>query len=104
MVASTPRVPSSSTIPRSEQSTIMDMLQHIHWQQQAYWRYAKIQDDLIRDAFKKIFHNPFIFVPRFSNLIFEPWTPLSRKEQDDLSKDENDEAKARSYIEGSANK
>lgn len=86
------------------------MLQQIQWQQQTYWRHAKIQDNLIRDTFKKIFHNLFVFVPKFPDFIFKSWTLFLRKGQDNLStsnmenKDNNDEAKPGSDTEEYANK
>ncbi|KAK5793893.1 hypothetical protein PVK06_035066 [Gossypium arboreum] len=41
-------------------------------------------------------------IPR--NFIIGPWTPMSKKEQDDPCKNKNDEAKEGSDSEGSANK
>ncbi len=31
---------------RDELSKLMDIMQHMQWQQQAYWKYSKIMDDL----------------------------------------------------------
>lgn len=58
----------------------------------------------MRGAFTKVFHDQLVFVPKFSNFIFDPWTPMSRKERGDSSKNKDDEAKDRSDFEGSANK
>ncbi|KAH1122502.1 hypothetical protein J1N35_005662 [Gossypium stocksii] len=57
---------------RDELSKLMDIMQHMQWQQQAYWRYSKIRDDSMRSAFKKIYNDLFIFVPVFPGFIFEP--------------------------------
>ncbi|KAK5812267.1 hypothetical protein PVK06_027694 [Gossypium arboreum] len=65
---------------RDELSKLMDIMQHMQWQQQAYWRYSKKRDNSIRSALKKIYNDPFIFVPEFPDFIFEPWSPLSKKE------------------------
>ncbi|KAH1130012.1 hypothetical protein J1N35_001390 [Gossypium stocksii] len=62
----------------------MAMLQHMQLYQQDYWRYPKIWDDSIRDAFKKYIMS-FVFVPEFPNFILEPWTPILRKEKDKLN-------------------
>ncbi|KAK5845507.1 hypothetical protein PVK06_001698 [Gossypium arboreum] len=50
---------------RDELSKLMDIIQHMQWQQQAYWRYSNIRDDSIRSALKKIYNDPFNFVPKF---------------------------------------
>ncbi|KAH1107799.1 hypothetical protein J1N35_011567 [Gossypium stocksii] len=89
---------------RDELSKLMDIMQHMQWQQQAYLRYLKIRDDSMKSALKKIYNDPFIFVSEFLDFIFEPWSPLSKKEQSDSCKGNNDEAKDESNSEGSANK
>ncbi|KAK5824798.1 hypothetical protein PVK06_019582 [Gossypium arboreum] len=50
---------------RYELSKLIDIMQHMQWQQQAYWKYSKIRDEPMRSAFKKIYNDPFIFVPEF---------------------------------------
>ncbi|KAH1067934.1 hypothetical protein J1N35_032921 [Gossypium stocksii] len=50
---------------RDELSELMDLMQHMQWQQQAYWRYSKIRDDSMRSTLRKIYNDPFIFVPSF---------------------------------------
>ena len=52
----------------------------------------------------KIYNDPFIFVPEFPDFIFEPWSPLLKKERSDSCKDNNDGAKDGSNSEESANK
>ncbi|KAK5775698.1 hypothetical protein PVK06_043623 [Gossypium arboreum] len=89
---------------QDELSKLMDIMQHMHWQQQAYWRYSKIRDNSIRSAFTKIYNDPFIFVPEFPDFIFEPWSPLSKEERSDSCKGNYDGAKDKSNLEGSANK
>ncbi|KAK5785413.1 hypothetical protein PVK06_039996 [Gossypium arboreum] len=90
---------------RDELSNLIDIMQHMQWQQQAYWRYSKIRDDSMRSAFTKIYNDPFIFVLEFPNFIFEPWSPLSKKEKRSNScKGNNDEAKDESNSKGSTNK
>ncbi|KAH1064003.1 hypothetical protein J1N35_028990 [Gossypium stocksii] len=74
-------------------------MQHIQWQQQAYWRYSKIRDDLMRSALRKIYNDAFIFVPEFPDYIFEPWSPLSKKEQSDSCKNKDDGVKEESNSE-----
>ncbi|KAK5842769.1 hypothetical protein PVK06_005160 [Gossypium arboreum] len=98
------RVQPPSPDLRDELSKLMDIMQHMQWQQQAYWRYSKIRDDSMRGALKKIYNDPFIFVPRFSDFIFEPWSLLSKKERSNSCKGNNDEAKDESNCEGSTNK
>ena len=51
--AGTPMFRAQSPSPdfRDELSNLMDLMQHMQWQQQAYWRYSKIRDDSIRSAF-----------------------------------------------------
>ncbi|KAH1039537.1 hypothetical protein J1N35_041280, partial [Gossypium stocksii] len=39
-------------------SKLMDIMQHMQWQQQPYWRYSKIRDDSMRSALMKIYNNP----------------------------------------------
>ena len=58
----------------------------------------------MRSAFKKIYNDPFIFVPKFPDFIVEPWSPLSKKERSDSCKGDSDGAKDKSNSEGSANK
>ncbi|KAH1082635.1 hypothetical protein J1N35_022396 [Gossypium stocksii] len=65
---------------RDELSKLMDVMQHMQWQQQAYWRYSKIRDNSMRSALMKIFNDLFIFVPKFPDFIFEPWSLLSKRE------------------------
>ncbi|KAK5772162.1 hypothetical protein PVK06_048438 [Gossypium arboreum] len=89
---------------RDELSKLMDLMQHMQWQQQAYWRYSKIRDDSMRSAFKKIYNDPFIFVPKFPDFIFEPWSSLSKKKQSDSCKGDSDGAKDESNSKRSANK
>ncbi|KAK5802573.1 hypothetical protein PVK06_030177 [Gossypium arboreum] len=89
---------------RDELSKLMDIMQHIQWQQQAYWRYLKIRDDFMRSAFTKRYNDPFIFVPAFPDFIFEPWSPQSKRERSDSCKNKDDGAKYESNSEGSANK
>ncbi|KAH1097334.1 hypothetical protein J1N35_014255 [Gossypium stocksii] len=87
------RAPLPSPDLRDELSKLMDIMQHMQWQQQAYWRYSKIRDDSMRSVLKKIYNDPFIFVPEFLDFIFEPWSPLSKNERSDSCKGNNDEAK-----------
>ncbi|KAH1073474.1 hypothetical protein J1N35_025802 [Gossypium stocksii] len=96
--------PPPSSDVRDELSKLMDLMQHMQWQQQAYWRYSKLRDDSMRSTLKKIYNNPFIFVPEFPDFIFEPWSSLSKKEQSDSCQGNNDGAKDESISEGSANK
>ncbi|KAH1038538.1 hypothetical protein J1N35_040281 [Gossypium stocksii] len=63
---------------RDELSKLMDLMQYMQWQQQAYWRYSKLRDDSIQSVLKKIYNDLFIFVPEFLD---EPWTPFSKKER-----------------------
>ena len=58
----------------------------------------------MRSALTKIYNDPFIFVPEFSDYIFEPWNPLLKKERSDSCKDNNDGEKDESNSKGSANK
>ena len=58
----------------------------------------------MRSALKKIYNDPFIFVLEFPNFIFEPWSPLLKKERSDSCKGNNDGAKDESNSEGSANR
>ncbi|KAH1091497.1 hypothetical protein J1N35_018754 [Gossypium stocksii] len=104
--AGTPMYRTQSPSPdfQDELSNLMDFMQHMQWQQQAYWRYSKMRDDSFRSAFQRIYNDPFIFVPEFPDFIFEPWTPLSKKELGDSCKGDNDGAKDESKMEGSANK
>ena len=51
-----------------------------------------------------MFHNLFVFVPEFLDFIFDPWTPMSRKEWGNSSKNKDDKAKEGSNFEGSTNK
>ncbi|KAK5794229.1 hypothetical protein PVK06_035446 [Gossypium arboreum] len=64
---------------RDELSKLKDIMHHMEWQQQAYWRYSKIRDDSMRCALKNIYNDPFISLPEFPNFIFEPWSPLSKR-------------------------
>ncbi|KAK5840058.1 hypothetical protein PVK06_008926 [Gossypium arboreum] len=89
---------------QDELSKLMDIMQHMQWQQQAYWRYSKIRDDSMRGALTKIYNDPFIFVPNFPDFIFEPWSPLSKKEQSDSCKNKDDGAKDELNLEGFTNK
>ncbi|KAH1046733.1 hypothetical protein J1N35_037517 [Gossypium stocksii] len=89
---------------RDELSKLMDTMQHMQWQQEAYWRYSKIRDNSMRSALMKIYNYPFIFVPEFSNFIFEPWSPLSKKDGSDSWTGNNNGAKDKSNSEGSTNK
>lgn len=73
----TPAFPSSKAATQSDQFEIMSMLQHMHQQQEAYWRYAKIRDNSIRGAFRKLTRNLFDFVSEFPDFVFGPWTPTS---------------------------
>ena len=82
----------------------MDIMQHMQWQQQAYWKYSKIRDGSMRSALTKIYNDPLIFVPEFPDYIFEPLSPLSKKKRSDSCKDNNDRAKDESNSKGSANK
>ncbi|KAH1039353.1 hypothetical protein J1N35_041096 [Gossypium stocksii] len=81
---------------RDELYKLMDLMQHMQWQQQAYWKYSKIRDDSMRSALKKIYNDPFIFVPEFPDFIFEPWSSLSKRDQSDSCKGNNDGAKDKS--------
>ncbi|KAH1039340.1 hypothetical protein J1N35_041083 [Gossypium stocksii] len=89
---------------RDELSKLMDLMQHMQWQQQAYWRYSKIRDDSMMSALRKIYNDPFIFVPEFPDFIFEPWSSLSKREQSDSCKGNNDGEKDELNSEGLANK
>ncbi|KAH1056843.1 hypothetical protein J1N35_034908 [Gossypium stocksii] len=89
---------------RDELSKLMDIMLHMQWQQQAHWRYSKIRDDSMRSALRKIYNDPFIFVPEFPDFIFEPWSSLSKRERNNSCKGNNDGAKDESNLEGSANK
>lgn len=62
---------STSTIPQTDQLTIMDFLQHMHRQQKAYWRYAKIRDDSNRATFQKKKLRSFDSLLEFSDFFFE---------------------------------
>ena len=53
-----------------EFSIMMDMMKFMHNQQQAYWKYAKVRNDSVRNNFKSISN---YFVPEFPNHIFETW-------------------------------
>ncbi|KAK5839813.1 hypothetical protein PVK06_008653 [Gossypium arboreum] len=64
---------------RDELSKLMDLMQHMQWQQQAYWRYSKIRDDSMRSAFKKIYNDSFIFVPEFPDFILNHGVHYQRR-------------------------
>ncbi|KAK5802613.1 hypothetical protein PVK06_030220 [Gossypium arboreum] len=89
---------------RDELSKLMDIMQHMKCRQQAYWKYLKIRDDSMRSALKKIYKDPFIFVPKFLDFIFEPWSPLSKEERGNSCKGNNYGAKNESNSKGSTNK
>ena len=58
----------------------------------------------MRSALTKIYNDSFIFVPDFPDFIFEPWSPLSKRERSDSCKGNNDGAKDESDSEGPVNK
>ncbi|KAH1107283.1 hypothetical protein J1N35_011051 [Gossypium stocksii] len=70
----------ASTPKKSKLLIMIDMCKFVHKQQQTYWKYAKIRDDLIRNTFKNISNT---FVHEFPDAIFETWT----KETDDTRGD-----------------
>ncbi|KAK5794333.1 hypothetical protein PVK06_035557 [Gossypium arboreum] len=89
---------------RDEFSKLMDIMQHMQWHQQAYWRYSKIRDDSMRSAITKIYNDLFIFVPEFPDFLFEPWCPQLKRERSDSCKNKDNGAKDESNSEGYANK
>ncbi|KAH1031758.1 hypothetical protein J1N35_043932 [Gossypium stocksii] len=88
---------------QDEMSKLMDIMQHMQWKQQAYWGYSKLQDDSMRSTLMKIFNDPFIFVPKFLDFIFESWSPLSKRQGSNSCKNKDDGAKDESNLEGSVN-
>ncbi|MBA0626732.1 hypothetical protein Godav_004343 [Gossypium davidsonii] len=82
---------SSNTMKKSELSTMMDVTKFMHNQQQAYWTYAKVRDDSVRNTFKNISNS---FVLEFPDYIFESWKEDHKESEDKTLKEENEEDKS----------
>ncbi|KAK5771513.1 hypothetical protein PVK06_047728 [Gossypium arboreum] len=83
-----PMPTSSNTTKKSEFSIMMDMMKFMYNQQQACWKYVKIKDDFVRNAFKNISNS---FVPKLLDYIFESWKEEDEDESEDESSKEEDE-------------
>ncbi|KAH1107492.1 hypothetical protein J1N35_011260 [Gossypium stocksii] len=81
-----PRPTSSNTVKKSKLPIMMDMMKFMHNQQQAYWKYAKVRDDSVRNTFKNISNN---FVLKFPYYIFESWKENENANEDETSKGED---------------
>ncbi|KAH1083125.1 hypothetical protein J1N35_022886 [Gossypium stocksii] len=57
----------------------------------AYWKYAKVRDDSIRNTSKSIFN---YFIPEFPDYIFDSWKEDDKESEDEASKEEDDEDKS----------
>ncbi|MBA0626731.1 hypothetical protein Godav_004342 [Gossypium davidsonii] len=82
---------SSNTMKKPELSIMMDMMKFMHNQQHAYWKYAKIKGDSVRNTFKNISNN---FVPEFPDYIFVSWKEDENASEDEISKEEDENDKS----------
>ncbi|MBA0610607.1 hypothetical protein Godav_011428 [Gossypium davidsonii] len=82
---------SSNTVKKLDLSIIMDMKNFMHNQQQAYWKYAKIRDDSVRNTFNNISNN---FAPEFPDHIFKAWKEDENASEDETPMEEDDENKS----------